>query len=104
MAKGMELSAPEARVETGLSGKKFVFTGGMERMTRPEAKKLVEGLGARAVSSVSAGTDFVVAGEGAGSKLKKAQDLGVTVLTEDEFIELLKDAGVSVDLPEGMEG
>jgi DNA ligase (NAD+) len=104
MAKGMELSAPEARVETGLSGKKFVFTGGLVRMTRPEAKKLVEGLGARAVSSVSSGTDYVVAGEGAGSKLKKARDLGVNVLTEDGFIELLEDAGVTVGQPEETEG
>ena len=101
MAKGMELLAPEAESESGLSGKKFVFTGGMETMSRSEAKKLVEGIGARAVSSVSSETDYVVAGKGAGSKLKKAQDLGVTVLTEADFIGLLADHGVAA--AEGME-
>ena len=93
IAKGMDLTAPDGSLEGGLSGKKFVFTGGMDRMSRPQAKKLVEDMGARAVSSVSSETDFVVAGEGAGSKLRKARDLGVTVLTEAEFLELVTAHG-----------
>ena len=77
-----------------LDGKKFVFTGGMRILSRPEAKKLVEGAGGRAVSSVSASTDFVVAGENAGSKMAKAQELGLEILTEEDFIDLLAELGI----------
>ena len=98
LSKGMELVSPKGVTETALGGKKFVFTGGMDRLTRPQAKKLVEGAGARAVSSVSKETDFVVAGADAGSKLAKARELGVTVLNEEEFLELLAQAGVEVTL------
>ena len=96
LAKGMELVAPFPAAGTSLSGKKFVFTGGMERLSRPEAKKLVEGAGGRVVSSVSAGTDYVVAGADAGSKLTRAQELGVTILDEAQFRELLTEAGIEV--------
>jgi len=96
LSMGLELlSSPEAEGGS-LAGKKFVFTGGMDRLSRPEAKKLVEGAGARAVSSVSAGTDFVIAGAGAGSKLTRAAELGVTVLDEQEFLDLLGESGVRV--------
>jgi DNA ligase (NAD+) len=58
-------------------------------LTRPEAKKLVEAAGGRAVASVSSSTDYVVAGENAGSKLDRAEELGVEVLNEGEFLILL---------------
>jgi DNA ligase (NAD+) len=72
-----------------ISGKTVVFTGTLERMTRSEAKARAERLGAKVAGSVSKSTDYVVAGPGAGSKLKNAKDLGVTVLTEDEWLKLL---------------
>lgn len=96
LSKGMELIPPPETMATTLGGKRFVFTGGMDGITRPQAKKLVEGAGARAVSSVSKETDFVVAGSDAGSKLAKARELGVKVLSEEEFLELLAQAGVEM--------
>jgi DNA ligase (NAD+) len=72
-----------------VSGKTVVFTGTLERMTRSEAKAKAERLGAKVAGAVSKNTDYVVAGPGAGSKLKNAKDLGVTVLTEDEWLKLL---------------
>jgi DNA ligase (NAD+) len=72
-----------------LQGKNFVFTGGLSTLSRSEAESKVESLGGRASSSVSKKTDFVVAGEEAGSKLEKAKALGVKILSEDEFLELL---------------
>jgi DNA ligase (NAD+) len=73
-----------------ISGKTVVFTGTLERMTRSEAKARAERLGAKVAGSVSKNTDYVVAGPGAGSKLKNATELGVTVLTEDEWLKLIE--------------
>jgi DNA ligase (NAD+) len=72
-----------------VSGKTVVFTGTLERMTRSEAKARAERLGAKVAGSVSKNTDYVVAGPGAGSKLKNAKDLGVDVLSEDEWLKLI---------------
>ena len=76
-----------------ISGKTVVFTGTLEKMTRPEAKARAERLGAKVAGSVSKKTDYVVAGPGAGSKLKDAERLGLKVLSEDEWLELIGALG-----------
>jgi DNA ligase (NAD+) len=78
--------------QTEWSGKTIVFTGALETMSRDEAKAQAERLGARAAGSVSAKTDLVVAGPGAGSKLKKAEELGVRVVNEAEWAEIVANA------------
>jgi DNA ligase (NAD+) len=83
------LDAEKPRADSVVAGKTVVFTGSLEKMTRDEAKAMAERLGAKTAGSVSKKTDYVVAGPGAGSKLTKAKEAGVTVLTEDEWFELI---------------
>jgi DNA ligase (NAD+) len=78
-------------VSSPLAGKTFVLTGTMAAMTRDEAKQRLQALGAKVTGSVSAKTDYVVAGDEPGSKLDKAHSLNVSVLDEGQFLKLLGD-------------
>jgi DNA ligase (NAD+) len=84
------LDAEKPAGDSAVAGKTVVFTGSLEKMTRDEAKAMAERLGAKVAGSVSQKTDYVVAGPGAGSKLGKAKDLGVAVLSEDEWFDLVR--------------
>jgi len=88
---GVGVAPQEAEVigDGPFTGKTFVFTGTLETMSRPDAEAMVRKLGGKAAGGVSAKTDYVVAGPGAGSKLEKAQKLKVTILDEKEFMKLL---------------
>ena len=91
-----EVSPPDYIIETrdsAVAGKTVVFTGALETMSRDEAKAQAERLGARTAGTVSAKTDLVVAGPGAGSKLKKAQELGIAVIDEAAWAKIVRSAG-----------
>ncbi|MFY9625543.1 MAG: BRCT domain-containing protein, partial [Rhodoplanes sp.] len=83
------LDAEKVATTSPVAGKTVVFTGALEKMTREEAKAMAERLGAKVAGSVSKKTDYVVAGPGAGSKLAKAREAGVSVLSEDEWFALV---------------
>lgn len=87
---GVNMTCKEEKLDSRFAGMTFVMTGALEKFTREEAQEMVEKRGGKASGSVSKKTTYVVAGEAAGSKLRKAQELGIPVLTEDEFLELLK--------------
>ena len=86
---GVNMEAEEQGNDQRFAGMTFVLTGSLERFTRDEASKMIEDRGGKAASSVSKKTSYVVAGAAAGSKLRKAQELGVPVLTEEEFLALM---------------
>jgi DNA ligase (NAD+) len=88
---GLKMTAPRAarRQAEAIAGKTFVVTGTLEKYGRDEIEELITQLGGRAASSVSKNTDYVVAGEKAGSKLDKAKALGIPILTEDDFQKLV---------------
>jgi NAD-dependent DNA ligase len=86
---GLTLILPKEQKKTAITNKSFVLTGTLSTMTRDQAKQLIKDAGGHVHSSVSTKTDYVIAGEKAGSKLKKAKELGVEVLNEDEFKKLL---------------
>lgn len=88
---GVSIIYPEKETGPGiLKGKTFVLTGALNKYTRDEAKKLIEDNGGKVTSSVSGNTDFVIAGEDPGSKLDRARELGVEVINEEEFMNLLR--------------
>ncbi len=88
----------EVAMDSGaaLAGIRFVFTGGMDKLSRREAKQLAESLGAKVTSSVSRETGYVVVGTDPGSKYDKAIELGVEILTEQEFVQLMRQRGAEV--------
>ena len=89
LASGMQLSVEEKIISAAVAGKTFVLTGTFPTMTRGEAKDLLEKAGAKVAGSVSKKTDYVVAGSDAGSKLTKAEELGIAVIDEAAMLELL---------------
>jgi DNA ligase (NAD+) len=90
LASGMKLTVEEKIISAAVSGKTFVLTGTFPTLTRDEAKDLLEKAGAKVAGSVSKKTDYVVAGTDAGSKLTKAEELGVAVIDEAAMLSLLK--------------
>ena len=89
-AAGVNMACKEEILDTRFAGMTFVLTGALEKFTRDEAGEMIEKRGGKAAGSVSKKTTYVVAGENAGSKLQKARDLNIPVLTEDEFLALLQ--------------
>ena len=88
---GVEPPQAEAPKSDVLKGKTFVLTGTLEHLTRDEASEIIKSHGGNTSSSVSKNTSYVLAGENAGSKLEKAQNLNITILTEDDFLEMIKE-------------
>lgn len=89
-AAGVNMKAEDTLIDNRFSGKTFVLTGTLTKYTRSEASRIIENYGGKASSSVSKKTDYVLAGEAAGSKLAKATELGVKIINEDEFAEMIQ--------------
>ena len=87
---GLNMNYTVKETNKKLDGLKFVLTGTLPTMTRSEAQALIESNGGKCSGSVSSKTNYVLAGEDAGSKLTKAQSLGVAVISEEELLEMLK--------------
>ena len=88
---GVQMRSDRKKIteNSNITGKTFVLTGGLQTMSREEAKERIEALGGKSASSVSKKTDFVIVGSDAGSKLQKAVELGVTTINEEEFLKML---------------
>ena len=86
----MEENSSSANLDNRFEGMVFVLTGGLENYSRKEAEEIIESFGGKTSSSVSKKTSYVLEGEDSGSKLTKAQELGVTVINEEEFINMIK--------------
>lgn len=92
-AAGLNFTQPQKELSGNIfDGKTLVFTGELKTMTRTEAEQMAKQYGGKASGSVSKKTSYVIAGEAAGSKLKKAEELGIPVLTEEEFLKMINDA------------
>lgn len=89
-AAGVNMKAEDTHIDNRFSGKTFVLTGTLTKYTRSEASRIIENYGGKASSSVSKKTDYVLAGEAAGSKLAKATELGIKIINEDEFAEMIQ--------------
>ena len=87
---GLNMKSLKVVEDTRFMGKTFVLTGTLPTMTRSEAGEIIEKFGGKTSSSVSKKTDYVLAGEEAGSKLEKAQKLGVTIISEADFLDMIK--------------
>ena len=89
-AAGVNMKAEDTHIDNRFSGKTFVLTGTLTKYTRSEVSRIIENYGGKASSSVSKKTDYVLAGEAAGSKLAKATELGIKIINEDEFAEMIQ--------------
>lgn len=89
-ADGVNMKAEDTHIDNRFSGKTFVLTGTLTKYTRSEASRIIENYGGKTSSSVSKKTDYVLAGEAAGSKLAKATELGIKIINEDEFAEMIQ--------------
>lgn len=89
-AAGLSFESTEQQIDNRFGGKTIVLTGSLSTLSRTEAEEIIQSYGGKAASSVSKKTSFVVAGENAGSKLTKAESLGIPVYTEEEFIQMIK--------------
>ena len=96
LAAGVHWQLPAHRTRQPLTGESWVLTGTLTQFTREEATQHLQALGARVSGSISAKTRALLAGEKAGSKLDKAQKLGVRILTETEFVELMQSYGQDI--------
>ena len=87
---GVSFDSRESIVDSRFAGKTFVLTGALQNYTRDEASAIIERYGGKASGSVSKKTSYVLAGENAGSKLTRAQELGIPVISEEEFAEMIR--------------